>query len=273
MKEPLVSVICLCHNQAAFVATAIHSVLEQTHQNVELILVDDGSTDDSKNVIKESLKGTAITFIDIPEAVGNCKAFNRGFKASKGDFIIDLAADDLLLPDRIKKGLETFSSKNIGVEYCDVELINENGALMFVQSERYEPREGNIYADLIRRYFISPPGMMIKRKVLEELDGYDESLSYEDFDFWIRSSRLFEYGFTNLVLVKKKQLRDSLSASQKHFRSKHQKSTLQVCKKIKELNRSEEEDSALKRRIFYEVKQCIRTGNLNLIPAFIKLYL
>ncbi len=271
-ESPLVSVICLCHNHADYVSASIQSVLDQTHKNVELIVVDDGSKDGSKEIICEKLKKTSVQFIDIPTSIGNCKAFNQGFFSSKGDYIIDLAADDLLMPDRVALGLETFASKDIGVTFCNVINCDANGDKIDIHFYT-PPPEGDIYLELIKNYFISPPGMMMSRKVLEDLNGYDETLSYEDFDFWIRSSRNYNYGYTNKVLVKKTLLKNALANKQFKFRSKHQKSTLAVCKKIQNLNRINEERNALKKRCLYEIKQCLKQGNLGLIPSFIRLML
>jgi len=275
---PLVSVICLCHNQSAFVGEAIQSVCRQSYPNIELIVVDDGSTDGSKDVIKSIIQNKKIPYIDISTPVGNCTAFNRGFFESKGEFIIDLAADDILLPERILSGINAFMNSNAGVNFCDVMFINDNGKELRTHYERSKSGqiaehipEGDIYVDLIKRYFISAPSMMIKRSVLEQLGGYDETLTYEDFDFWIRSSRNWKYTFTDDVLVKKRIVPGSLSDMQFRRRSKHQISTLHVCQKIKKLNQTEEERSALRKRCFYEVKQCIRQANLSLIPKFLKL--
>ena len=235
-SKPLVSVICLCHNQAPYVKEAISSVLNQSYKDIELIIVDDGSTDESKEVITSAIGDTDTLFISNSKSEGNCKAFNKGFRESRGSYIIDLAADDALLPSRIMEGLKTFQKKEIGVEFCNVMNIDRHGKQLDVHFKKgIDVPEGGIYRHLIERYIISPPGMMIQRKVLEDLNGYDEFLHYEDFDFWIRSSRTHEYGYTNNVLVNKRILKHSHSKSQFKFRNKHQKSTLEVCEKILEL--------------------------------------
>ncbi len=276
---PLVSVICLSHNQLAYIKQAIASVMKQSYPNIELILVDDGSSDGSKDWIHSFINNKNIQYIDIPQPIGNCSAFNKGFRKSAGKYIIDLAADDILLPERILKGINSFlKSSEAGVTYCDVMNIDENGVELGTHFNRNhrgdlakKVPEGDVYAELIKHYFISPPSMMIKREVLVELEGYDESLSYEDFDFWIRSSRNWNYAFTDEVLVKKRKVAGSLSEAQFTYRSMHQASTLKVCQKIKELNRTREENSALRKRCFYEIKQCIKQGNWSLITGFLKL--
>ncbi len=278
MSSPLVSVICLCHNQSEYVAEAIQSVWDQDYPNIELIVVDDGSNDSSVQKIEEKLQGTSTKFIPIEPNIGNCKAFNKGFHESSGSYIIDLAADDLLMPNRVSAGVRDLHETNLGVNFCDVMLLDESGKKLGSHYDRdpggklkQHVPEGDVYLDLITTYFISPPSMMIRREVLEELNGYDESLAYEDFDFWIRSSRNWHYGFTDEILVEKRMLKDSHAVSQFKFRTKHQQTTLAVCKKIKELNQTSAEQKALRSRCWYEIRQCIRQGNLGLIPGFLKL--
>lgn len=277
-QPPLVSVICLCHNHVDFLTEAIQSVWAQSYPNIELIVVDDGSTDGSKAAINQLLDGRNTAFIDIPDSIGNCAAFNKGFQQSKGAFVVDLAADDVLLPERISKGYQSLSDGHADVSFCDVMLIDASGRKLRSHYRRntngqlveHVP-QGDLYLKLIQRYFISPPSMMMSRKVLETLEGYDASLDYEDFDFWIRSSRDHRYVFTDAILVNKRELPDSLGKKQFGYRTRYQATTLKVCQKIKALNRSREENLALRKRCFYEIRQCLRQGNFRLIPAFMQL--
>ena len=277
-ESPLVSVICLCHNHARYVAKAIQSVWDQDYVAIELIVVDDASSDSSQSAIENTLKGTNTKFIVLKENIGNCKAFNLGFKASTGSFIIDLSADDVLLSRRISQGIKSFVNADIGVNFCDTFIIGPNGEAFGTHYERDSAGkmivpvpQGDIYIHLVSKYFISPPSMMMRREVLDELGGYDENLKYEDFDFWVRSSRRWKYSFLDQVLVKKRIIKGSHSSKQFYFLSRYQKSTLEVCRKIKHMNWSEEEDTALKNRCWYEIRQCLKQGNLRLIPRFLML--
>ena len=107
MNSQLVSVICLCYNQARFIEEAVQSVLMQTHQTIQLIIVDDASTDNSPEMIGKIVSANPrIEYLLLKENLGNCAAFNRGLALVKGDFIIDLAADDILLPERVAAGVK-----------------------------------------------------------------------------------------------------------------------------------------------------------------------
>ena len=274
MHRPLVSVVCLCYNQSKYVADAIQSVWDQSYENIELIIVDDASSDGSQEVIKEKLQGTDTRFIEIKKNVGNCAAFNQGFRASKGDYLIDLAADDLLLPERIEKGILDFEKVDdgYGVHFSDALICNDEEEVLHTHHKDDETiPQGDIYLELITRYFICPPTMMIKREVLEQLNGYDETLTYEDFDFWIRSSRHFKYLFNPSQLVKKRIIKNSKSQKQFQLRSPHMRSTLEVCRKISDLNQTEQEDHALIKRCWYEIRQCLKTMNIEFVPGYLRL--
>lgn len=275
---PKVTVICLCYNQGQFVKESIASVLAQSYPDIELIVVDDASTDGSVSVIHQIIAvRPQIKFIPLAENSGNCKAFNAALRLAEGEYIIDLAADDILLPDRVSKGVEALTRRGekFGVHFSDAEWISEKGQTLYRHSERF-PHEtipqGDIYKDLIARFFICSPTMMFRRNVIESLEGYDESLAYEDFDFWIRSSRNFLYAYSPEVLVKKRMVRDSMSAKQFRIFSPQLESTFRVCKKIMVLNRSRDEQKALSKRILYELRVSLQLLNFPLAMRYVLLY-
>ncbi|MCG8309033.1 MAG: glycosyltransferase family 2 protein [Cytophagales bacterium] len=280
MNKPLVSIICLCYNHGKYVKRAIESVLQQSYANIELIAIDDASQDESRKIISGISRVYGFKTIFNSENLGNCKSFNRGLWESKGKYIIDLAADDSLKPDRIKVGVEALEKKgdSYGVHFCDVELYDEQGVRLGTHYKRdaglklLEPvPSGDIYTQLVEKYLISPPAMMMRRSVLEELDGYDEELSYEDFDFWVRSARHYKYAFSDQILVNKMMLKSSLSSIQYRWKNRHSMSTARVCMKISEMNNTAEEDKALLIRINYELKWSLITENWESSKIFIGL--
>lgn len=276
-SSPLVSVICLCFNHRHYVIEAMTSVLNQSCTDWELIVVDDASTDGSVDVIKEFLSSNQrVKFLPLNSNVGNCKAFNLGLKIAKGDFVIDLAADDILLPERIEEGLKAFalSGPGYGVNFSDAEYIDGHGIFLYRHSDKFPHQsipQGDIYCELIKRYFICPPTMMFRREVIDDLHGYDETLAYEDFDFWIRSSRKFKYCYIPAVLVKKRVLKNSLSARQFIPGSTHQETTYKVCLKVFSLSKTREERSALTTRLLYEIKCAAKIRNFSLSLKFIRI--
>lgn len=278
MSTPLVTVICLCYNHSKFVKEAIESVLTQTYPSVQLIVVDDASTDESAAIIKQLVaQHPAIEFLPLTQNLGNCKAFNKGLALAKGEYLIDLAADDMLLPQRIAVGVTTLqqAGDNYGVHFSDAEWIVDTGKHLYFHSDRFPHTtipQGDIYKELIGRYFICPPTVMFTREVINSLGGYDESLTYEDFDFWIRSSRKFNYVYSPQVFVKKRITKDAMVNDQFTLFTIHSRTTYRVCEKILELNRTQDEQKALTKRIGYEIRLNLRLLNFGMVVKFLFLW-
>ena len=178
MNKPLVSVICTCYNHKAFIQKAIDSVLCQSYPAGELIIVDDASTDGSPETIKNHIRGMAVQLLMLNQNVGLCRAFNEGLKLAKGAFIIDLAGDDELDPERITKGIDALTTKGdqYGVHFGDAEIVAADGSHIRFHSDIYPHAsipQGDVYLNLIRNYFICSPTMMFRRTVIEKLGGYD----------------------------------------------------------------------------------------------------
>lgn len=265
----LVTVICLCYNHENFVLESLHSVLNQDYQHIELIVVDDCSTDNSKKTIEKWLLDYPnIQFIFNNTNLGNTNSFNKALKSAKGNYIIDLAADDVLVPDCISQQIKTFresSFKNLGVVYGNTELIKENGefsSYFFPVDDNLKTIEkrqtGNIYLSVISGgNSICSVSSMAKKSVYDSLNGYDEILAYEDLDFWIRSSRLYEFEYIDKILVKKRisnnSLTDNFYNNSKARFKKINLSTYLILKKAIKLNQTKKEDFGIQKRVHHEI--------------------
>ena len=268
MQHPLVTIICLCYNHAPWVRESLDAAWRQAYPAIELIVVDDASTDDSVNVIREWLADKPeVKFLALPENRGNCKAFNTALAQANGAFVIDLAADDVLMPERVAIGVREMeeAGEAWGVHFTDAIYINAVGKFLKAHYKRnasgelLEPvPQGQVYREVLERYFICTPTMMMRRSVLDTLNGYDETLAYEDFDFWVRSARHWKYLYTDSILVKKRVLPRSWSARQYEAETLQLESTLKICHKAAALNTRREEDRALGKRLRYELRQAIR---------------
>lgn len=278
--HPLVTVICLCFNHKPFVADAIKSVLSQEYPNVELIVVDDASTDGSGEVIRQVCEEHTINYILNAENMGNCRAFNHAYQESKGEFIIDLAADDMLLPNRISVGVDELNEKGPGfsVHYSNAMIIDQNDQVLGLHTETtrtIDPNlpmpEGDVFSEVLARYFICPPTLMARKQVFDELKGYDEDLSFEDFDFLVRSSRQFQFCYSPEVLVKRRIVKGSKSKGQYKKGSKDLWSVLAVCKKALGMVRNKEERDALNQRLEYECRQVIIHKEPEIVTEYLNL--
>jgi glycosyltransferase involved in cell wall biosynthesis len=286
-NPPVVSIICLCYNHERFVVEALNSVLNQTYKNIELIIADDCSNDNSKKVIQSWLENHPnINFISNKTNLGNTKTFNELFKLTKGNYIIDLAADDILLPDCVELQINTFLNsklKNLGIVYGNAEVISEkNTHLRYyyeVNTERKtlkKPASGDIYlAMLSQSSMICSVSSMIKRELLEQLNGYDENLAYEDLDLWIRASRSFNFEFIDTILIQKRDLENSMG---NHFFKKFNNRTKKinytsylVIRKAIALNKTRQENKALLKRLHYEMMKAYKTYDILLFLKYIPL--
>lgn len=276
--NPLVTIICVCHNHERFVLEALESVAKQTYKQTQLIVVDDASSDGSKRIIAEFVRThPGVQFISHDVNLGICKAFNSAMAHARGDYVIDFSADDVFLPDRLETGVSEFGKFDLsyGVQFGDAIMIDELGQLQSHHSDRFPIAtlpQGDVYEQVIRIYFVNGPSTMVRKHVLDEMGGYDESLAYEDFDFWIRSSRHYKYFYIPKALVKHRVVRGGLHEKQFKTGSAHAWSTLAVCRKILALNRTRSEQAALTSRILYELKHSMLKANFGLAWQYIRLW-
>ena len=277
-EMPLVSIICLCYNHSKYVIESIESVLAQSYANIELIVVDDASNDNSQSVIRAFVdKNIRIKFIPLTNNIGNCQAFNIGWQASSGDYVIDLAADDLLLPERVSQGVDCLLAQgsNFGVHFGDASIIDAHGNLLaeHLTSSYFQDKvpEGILFSTLLSKYFINPATMMYSKPLLDYLGGYDESLAYEDFDLWVRSSKKFKYCYSNKILVAKRSIVGSHGNKQYRPGSKMLKSTFRVCEKAFALCENNQDYQALLIRIKYEMKMALLSLNWSVARNFYRL--
>jgi glycosyltransferase involved in cell wall biosynthesis len=273
---PTVSVICLCYNHHAFVARAIDSVLYQNHANFELIVVNDCSSDNSTEIILNKHDDNFI-FIDNKTNLGMCKSFNNALAIAKGKYIIDLAADDFFEPDKLFLQVKCFESlpENYGVVYSDANLYDDKGVKIGTfngvkknRNPRFIPPQGNVFARLLGEFCIMTPTIMVRKTVFDELGGYDPSLSYEDYDFFLRSSRKWHYHFIDKALINRTILEGSSSQTFFKVKNDHLVSTLKILEKILPEIRTQEEKKILAKRLKYFIRACFYTHHWGLSHGF-----
>lgn len=285
--NPLVTVFCLSYNHAEYVVEALESVLNQTYKNIELIVADDCSKDNSVEVIEKWLTNhPEIQFYKNKTNIGNTKTINSLLKLAKGDYIIDMAADDVMFPFTVEKQLEKFNTssfKNLGIVYGNLELIHPDGSHKGVffevdsNNKRINPQPtGDIYLGLLSmKNNICSVSSMVKTSVFKELNGYKENLVYEDFDFWIRVARKYEFDFIDEIIFKKRELPNSLITirygkfNKKTFN--FNRSTYRMILDTLQINRSKEEDLAIFKIIYYELVLTMKSLDVVLFLKYVLL--
>jgi len=281
IEEPLVTVVLTAYNHQQYVEETLKSVFAQTYANIQVIAIDNASSDDTLTVFENYLVAyPKLTIIRNLTNLGLCRAFNQGLREASGKYIIDLAADDIMLPDRVRLQVEAFEKleEDYGVVFTNARYMKENGGLLnfhypvnqFEKAEISIP-SGDVYKSVLENYFICTPTMMMRTKMLTDMGGYDESLFFEDFDFWVRSSVHYKYFYLDEVLTLKRNVPDSLSKQIYKKGNRLLETCYIVCNKAYDLNRDQEEFDLLAARIRTFIRKCFYAEEFELAVRFRRL--
>ena len=221
-QQPLVTIVAVCYNQAHLVAETLDSIRNQTYPNIQLIIADDGSADGSKQAIESWIadNNSDAQFISHPVNLGLTRNINSAIPYIKGDYYQVFGCDDIMFPEKIEKQVRLLEENKLaGIVYSDMLLIDETGMQLdktYYQRDAHKiPVSGYIYKNLIDVIFISTPSVLIRRTVLDELKYYNASLDYEDYDFFLRASRKFEFLYEESPTVRYRVYPNSMSAAGK----------------------------------------------------------
>ncbi len=207
-----VAVVLPCYNAANYLARALDSVLAQTHPNFHIYVVDDGSTDETPNILEHYLDCALYLR---QEHRGQAAARNLGIRMSRSTYIAFLDADDYWLPDKLERQIAVLErNPSVGLASSDCATI-KNGTLAgsyFGNSK--PPRTGKLFARLTRECFVFTPTVVVRRQCLEEVGLFHESLVVsEDFDLWLRIAARWEIAVVPGVLAVRDTRPEGLSLS------------------------------------------------------------
>lgn len=190
MTDPLVSVIIPTYNRAHFLGQAIQSALDQTYPQVEVIVIDDGSTDDTAAVVAGF--GDRVRYVH-QENSGVSAARNHGLRLARGATIAFLDSDDLLMPHKLETQIAYLEANPaVGMVYASHEFIHEDGR--YHSTCRLHPSSAT-YHRLLAECKIALPSVLVRRSVLNAVGGFDETMRIgEDIDLWVRIARHYPIG-------------------------------------------------------------------------------
>jgi glycosyltransferase involved in cell wall biosynthesis len=220
MKNNRIDVIIPTYNSSKYLSGAIKSALNQRNVELQVLIIDDGSTDNTRQLVKSlSSKNAVIKYFYQPNR-GLSSARNLGIKVSEAPYIAFLDADDIWLPEKIAKQLAIFTkSKNdsLGLVYCDYFDIDVNGQKIPYPSMRLDPSvKGKVYSRLLAGNLIagSGSGVLVKRECFDKLGGFDENLpTCEDWDMWLRISKQYQVDYTIEKLVGIRRSSNTMSSN------------------------------------------------------------
>ena len=246
-KSPIVTVLMPVYNGSKYLDDAIKSILNQTFQKLEFVIIDDGSTDDSLNIIK-SYNDNRIRLIENKENQGQSKTLNKGINLARGTYIARVDQDDISRSDRLEKQLE-FMEKNSDIDVCGswVELMGKASNVL-----NLETRSEEIKISLLTNQNLAHPAVMIRKSTLIKHNLYYDPkfIIANDYDLWVR---MFEYcSFANIPepLVKHRVHHDQFS---KKFGEKNSYETNKILKILLKKIGVKTNDSSLiiYKKVFY----------------------
>jgi len=217
-SQPLVSVVIPTYNRGHLIKDSIESVFNQTYKNIELIIVDDASTDNTKEIVT-SIKNDRLVYIRMEDNRGPSAARNKGIKTAKGEIVAFLDSDDRWYPEKTEEQVKLLinSGKPVGAVFCGMEFYD--------YKTKEKTGEHIITVDIKKnflkgKHFLTPPMVTVLayKKVLEEVGGLDETLkANEDTELAIKICKNYEFALLNKVLVKVTRNHEQLMANDKNY--------------------------------------------------------
>jgi GT2 family glycosyltransferase len=193
---PKVSVVIATYNRASYLAQSIRSVQAQSHADVEIIVADDGSTDNTPHIVSQF--GPGVIYLPLPHRGQPASTRNAGLRAAEGEYIAFLDSDDLFLPGKLALQLAAFE------QHPEAGMVYSNG--YFFRDDPDVPTghaldglptpSGDVLADLLRGNFLTSPVVLIRRACLEAVGPLDEDPALfvaEDYELWLRLAARFPF--------------------------------------------------------------------------------
>ena len=200
-RNPLVSVIIPTYNRGWIIKEAIDSILAQDYTEFELIVVDDGSTDHTSDVLDSYGNDIKVLF---QKNKGVSAARNRGIAEASGKFIAFLDSDDLWLPQKLTVQIEFFNQTPDAL-ICQTEEVWIRNGLRVNPKKRHKKPSGMIFNPSLELCLVSPSAVMIRRSLFGRVGKFDETLpACEDYDLWLRISCRFPVHLIDTPLIIKR---------------------------------------------------------------------
>ncbi|GAB4290208.1 MAG: hypothetical protein Kow0068_15640 [Marinilabiliales bacterium] len=274
-NDPLVSIIVITYNSSKFVLDTLESAKAQTYKNIELIISDDASSDNTVKICKKWLEDNKKRFvrtklITSPVNTGVSPNCNRGLREAKGEWIKYIAGDDVLLPCCIENNIDFIKkNNNMSIVFSDQIIINESGEKIGVAKNDIKFMQLNAleqYKELLKgKSLVSAPSMFVRMKTLNDLNGFDERYEMmEDYPFFLKATKKgYRLFYNPNILIKYRKNPNSLWTGMQFNKvnDKFLNNIIQFYENIlfKEL---------IKKRMFFHLWSLFITNKLNKIKLY-----
>ena len=211
---PAVSIIIPTYNRGHVLGRAIQSVLAQTYQDFDLIIIDDGSTDETEKLVK-SFNSEMIRYIRHNENKGPAAARNTGIQLASGDYIAFLDSDDEWMPEKLEKQMRIFEKAplEVGIVHTGF-VMTRNNKKRYIRSGGIASKDGGVFSNLRKGDSVLPSTTLVKVECFKRAGVFDERFSpIEDSELFLRMSRYYQFKCVNEPLVIYYLQPDSISAN------------------------------------------------------------
>ena len=207
--KPKISVVMAVLNGRKFIGEAIQSIVDQNYRPVELVVVDDGSQDDTLDVVRAHAADLELKIVRHEQPMGIPVSMNDGLKHSTGELITFLDHDDAWFPKFLATQAAYLGRKpEVGMVHSDFQTIDVNGAILEASVAECRNRtrpSGPVFRELFLDSFIVGNSVLIRRECFTKLGLFDESLRWGDYHMWMRIARHYPVDYVPAVLTKYRQ--------------------------------------------------------------------
>jgi glycosyltransferase involved in cell wall biosynthesis len=199
--KPLVSIVVPSYNHSKYIKETVLSIVNQTYPNIELIVIDDGSKDNSVEILKGLQKEFDFIFIS-RENRGLIATLNEGLSLAKGKYFCAVASDDVFMLNKIELQV-IFMEKNPRYALCfgKMKIIDENSKYVKDFKSKNVQSGFMFYKIFAKKFIITAPTVMLRKSNLVESGGYSNHFYIEDFPLWLKLSLEYPFGYVNEYLV------------------------------------------------------------------------
>ena len=233
MKNPKVTVLMSVYNGDKYLNEAIDSILGQTFKDFEFLIVNDGSTDKTGEILK-SYNDPRIKMINNEKNIGLTKSLNKGLKLARGEYIARQDADDISMPGRLEKEIEFLEqNKSVGLVGTDYLIINEKGNVVQIVTCLNGNRE--LKAKLLEGNQFGHGSVILRRECIEKVGTYREEFKFaQDYDFCLRIAEVYDVANISEPLYKWRIDSKSISVAKKALQDKYTLLAIELAKERKQ---------------------------------------